>query len=91
MPILTLCSHLIVLMAGHVQLDKVFLFGRPRFQGLLNCLQVGLSNGMQATVTKIDPEKGITLDCNHELAGKPKVGGHACTGHLRNLGNACMK
>ena len=37
-------------------------------------LQVGLSNGMQALVTKIDAESGITLDCNHELAGGPRVG-----------------
>jgi len=39
-------------------------------EGLKEGDRVGLSNGMQALVTKIDTETGITLDCNHELAGK---------------------
>lgn len=32
--------------------------------------RVQLSNGMPATITDVDPEKGVTLDLNHELAGK---------------------
>jgi FKBP-type peptidyl-prolyl cis-trans isomerase 2 len=31
--------------------------------------RVQLSNGMPATITDVDPEKGVTLDLNHELAG----------------------
>ncbi|GBF97405.1 peptide methionine sulfoxide reductase [Raphidocelis subcapitata] len=32
--------------------------------------RVQLSNGMPATVTEVDPVKGVTIDLNHELAGK---------------------
>lgn len=38
---------------------------------MLCCVQVQLSNGLPARVAAIDAESGeITLDLNHELAGK---------------------
>lgn len=38
--------------------------------GLKKGDRVSLSNGMSATVTEVDPAKGVTIDLNPELAGK---------------------